>query len=373
MKLITLLLLGLAVFTAGFSYEVHAQRKLTFISKYDKFDLTLSAGRGDVNGQAANLTTIKDLLPLLTNPLGETCPTFKNPPEITVKDGDKTRTVYVEEGAISDGKACTFVGGVGLFYFPVHRDFLIGAKNDSIQLRSPVKIFVQGKKVLEMRKQGDTWVTDSPEMMINWDFVAELEDSLRRFDIRLRVQPGIAKDKPKMIIDNGGQQLEFSKVTNVMWALKKPGTNWLIASDDWSRWGEFDAVKYEDRFADDIRRVLAAKDIEEKKSVLNKIDSGWSRNLRDMYIKLATNESEDENIRFTALKRMKSKPSVEVAGAMVKILEGSTNDDLRDEAGVILKLNFPKGPKFKSSDSPDDRQKALDFWRNWWQQKNKGP
>lgn len=372
MKISTLLLSSLVIFASGYSGTAAAQRKLTFISKYDKFELNLSGGRGDVNGQPANLSTIKDLLPLLTKPLGETCPAFKKPPEITVKEGEKTRTVYVEEGVISDGKGCAMVGGDGLFYFPVHRDFLIGAKSDSIKLKSPVKIFVQGKKVLDMKKQGDTWITESPDMLINWDFIAELEDSLNQFDIRLRVQAGIAKDKPKMIIDNGGQQLEFSKVTNVMWALKKPGTAWLTASDEWSRWGEFDAVKLEDRFAEEIRRMNAAKDIAEKKAVLDKVEGSWTRNLRDMYIRIATNESEDENLRFSALKRLKSKPSKEVAGAMVKILEGSTNDDIRDEAGVILKLNHPKGPKFKSSDSPDDRQKALDFWRNWWQ-KNKGP
>lgn len=373
MNRISGLLFGFAAVVLGFSLEAQAQRKLTFISKLDKFDLNLSGSRGDVNGQPANLSTLKDLLPLLSKPLGETCPAFKRPPEITVKEGDKARTVYVEEGVISDGKGCTLVAGEGLYYFPVHKDFLIGPKKDSILLRSPVKIFIQGKKVLEMRKVGDSWVSDTPDLLVNWDFISDLEHSLEDFSVRLRVQAGIGKDKPKMIIDNGGQQLEFTKVTNVMWALKKPGQGWLTASDEWSRWGDFELSKLEDRFAEEIRAVLAAKEVEQKKSLLAKFESAWTRNLRDMYIKLAVNENEDESIRFNALKRLKSKPSLEVAGAMVRILEGSTHDDIRNEAGVILKLNFPKGPKFKSGDTPEDRQKALDFWRNWWQQKSKGP
>ncbi len=362
--------ISLSAFT---SPRAQAQRKLTLISKSDKFDLILNGGRGEVNGQPANISAMRDLLPLLSKPLGETCPAFKKPPEITVKEGEKERAIYVEQGVISDGKGCTFVAGEGLFYFPVHKDFLIGPKKDSIRLRSPVKIFLQGKKVLEIRKVGENWISDTPELLVNWDFISDLEHSLEDFTVRVRVQAGIGKDKPKMIIDNGGQQLEFTKVTNVMWALKKPGQSWLTASDDWSRWGDFELSKLEDRFAEDIRAVLASKDAEEKKARLAKFETGWTRNLRDMYIKLAVNESEDESIRFNALKRLKSKPSLEVAGAMVQILEGSTNDDLRDEAGVILKLNFPKGPKFKSSDPPEDRQKALDFWRNWWQQKSKGP
>lgn len=369
-RLIRLSLVFAAIFVG---VSAHAQRKLTIISKFDRFDLTLTGGRGEVNGQPANLTTIKDLLPLLSKPLGETCPSFKAPPEITVKEGDQARAIYVSQGVVSDGKGCTFVAGEGLYYFPVHQDFLIGPKRDSIKLRSPVKIFLHGKKILEMRKTSEGWVSDTPDLMVNWDFIRQLEHSLEDFRIRLRVQAAIGKDKPKMIIDNGGQNLEFTKVTNVMWALKKPGQGWLTASDDWSKWGDFDSSQIEDRYAEEIRQVLAAQDVEEKKNRLSKLDTGWSLNLRDMYIKLVTNENEDENIRFTSLRRLKSKPSLPVVGAMVRILENSTNDDIRNEAGVILRLNYPKGPKFKSSDPPKDRQKALDFWRNWWQQKNKGP
>src|SRR5262249_11398873 len=103
----------------------------------------------------------------------------------------------------------------------------------------------------------------------------------------------------------------------------------------------------------------------------NKLENNWSRNLRDVYLKMAANENEDQQIRHIVLKRLKSKPSTEACGVMVKILEESTNDDIRDDAAVILKLNFPKGPKFKSSDDPEVRQKALDFWKSWWQQKHK--
>ncbi len=356
-----------------FFSQAYAQKKLIFQSKFDKFELTTAGGRGEVNGKPADMSSVKDLLPLLNKTLPDTCPTFKRPPEITVKDGDKTRTVYVEDGIISDGKMCITISGEGLYYFPVHHDFLTGPKADSIKLKSPVKIFVQGKKLLELKKQGTIWTSDSPDLLIDWDFIARLEDSLRQFDVRLRVQPGIAKDKQKIIIQNGGDTLEFFKVTDVMWALKKPGQQWLTASDDWSFWKDFDSSLYEDRFAGDIRAILTAPDKDSKMVILNKVEANWSRNLRDMYIKLASNEAEDPVIRSLSLTRLKSKPSPETAGAMVKILEESKNDEVKDDAATILKLNNPKGPRYKSSDSPEDKQKALDFWRSWWRQKQNAP
>jgi hypothetical protein len=361
----TLLLLSAALFAES----APAQRKISFQSKYDKFDLIMTGGSGEVNGKPADLSSIKDLLPLFKTKLPDTCPTFKRPPDLTVKDGDNVRTVYVDDGIVSDGKSCMTISGEGLFYFPVHRDFLIGPKTDGVKMKAPFKIFLQGKKLLELKKQGDTWVNDTPEMLVNWEFVDKLGDSLRQFDVRLRVQAGIGKDKQKIIFQNGGETLEFYKVTAVMWAMKKPGQPWLTASDEWSAWRDFEPSLYEDRYAGDIRGVAAAADATAKHAILGKIEAGWSRNLRDMYHRLALDEKEDITIRLLAVKRLKSKPSVDTAGVMVKILEESTSDELRDDAAVILKLNNPKGPKFKSSDPPEDRQKALDFWRSWWRQK----
>jgi hypothetical protein len=345
------------------------QKRYSFQSKYDKFDLVMNGSSGEVNGKSADLSSVKDLLPLFKTKLPDDCPAFKRAPDLTVREGENVRTVFVEEGLVSDGKACMTIAGEGLYYFPVHRDFLIGAKTDGVTMKAPFKIFLQGKKLLELKKQGATWINETPDLLVNWEFVDKLGDSLRQFDVRLRVQAGIGKDKQKVIFQNGNETLEFYKVTSVMWAMKKPGQGWLTASDDWSTWREFDPSLYEDRYAGDIRAVAAATDVATKMNVLNKIEGGWSRNLRDMFNKLAADESEDVSVRTLALKRLRSKPSVETAGAMVKIIESSTNDDLRDDAGVILKLNNPKGPKFKSSDSPEDRQKAIDFWRSWWRQK----
>jgi hypothetical protein len=329
------------------SFQVSAQtaRKLTIQSTHDKYDLILmSRTKGSVDGKPASLRSFDELWPVLNNSLGNECPTLKGSPEVTVREGEKLRSIYVKQGIVTDGKACMNVGGEGLYYFPVHRDFLIGSHEDSILLKSPVKIFRQGIKLLEFRKDGEQWVSDNKDMLVNWDFIERFENSLRDFNVRLRVHPDIAKGKTKMIVQSGPQTYEFYKVTSVMWAVKKPGFPWLIASDDWSFWYDFDQKQIEDRYAGEIRFITKAdtgKD--DKKATLERLEGLWSRNLRDLYHKFLLNPDEDLELQELALKRLRSKPSPETSQVLAQFVNESRDKDLKAMAAEILKKHDPKG------------------------------
>nr|HMN68817.1 hypothetical protein [Bdellovibrionales bacterium] len=206
----------------AFSAWAQAARRLNIQSRYDQYDLVLnSKTSGTIDGKAANLKVLDDLWPVLDNPLGNECPALKGQADVTLKEGGKTRSIYIKQGLVTDGKSCLNVGGEGLLYFPVHREFLIGPKRDGIALKSPLKIFRQGVKMLELKKQGDTWVSDNPDLLLNWDFIERFENTLREFDVRLRVQQDIAAGKTKMLMQSGDQTYEFFKVTGVMWAVKR--------------------------------------------------------------------------------------------------------------------------------------------------------
>jgi len=349
-----------------------AETRFAFQTPYDRFELILNGNRGTVNGKAADLTSFAEVLPMLTKELGtETCAPGRS--SISVKIGDSTRMIFPKTGIVSDGKTCLSAGGDGLHYFPVHRDFFIGPKKDSIKLKSPLKIFRNGVKVASLKRgQGRTWINETPDQLLNWDFIERLENSLNDFDIRLRVNESIKEGKPKMIIQSGDQAFEFYKLTNVMWAVKKPGMKWLVASDQWSFWYDFDQAVLEDRYAEQIRIAGdTSKDKESRLAALEKMDATWSPNMRDVYHKILNNTGEDGTIQGIAIKRLKRKPSIETAGEMIKFIESSTDDDLKREAGIVLKLQNPKGPKYNPSSSAEEKAKALEFWRNWWKQNSK--
>ncbi|MBX3022807.1 MAG: hypothetical protein KF799_14125 [Bdellovibrionales bacterium] len=359
---------------AFLSITAAAERRLTFQTPYDKFDLVLLSKGATVDGKPANIGPFLEVLPMLTDPLGtESCtPPGKAP--ITVKVEGNTRSIYPKQGLVSDGKSCLSVAGEGLHYFPMHREFLIGPKRDSIQLKSPLKIFRNGEKVASLKRVGKSWANEAPEQLLNWDFIERLENSLRDFDVRLRVQETIKDGKPKMIIQSGDQTYEFYKITNVMWAVKKPGQKWLEASDDWSFWYDFDDGILQDRYKDQIR--VAADPAQEKgarMAALDKMDATWSPNMRDAYHKMLLNPSEDEAIQGLAIKRLKRKPSAETAGVLIQFLESSSNDDLKTEAAIALRLQNPKAPKWTANSSDAEKAKALEFWRNWWKQNSKAP
>lgn len=366
-------LFGLALMSCVTVANAQGVRKLTIKSPYDSFDLILnSKNSGTVDGKPANLKGLEELWPVLNNPIENVCPSTKVAPDISVTENGKARSIFVKSGIVSDGTSCLNVGGEGLLYFPVHREFLIGPKRDSIKLKSQLKIFRQGVKILDIYKKGERWATDNPELLLNWDFIERFENSLRDFDVRLRVQTDIAKTKSKMIVQSGEQTYEFYKVTGVMWAVKKPGQNWLVASDDWSFWYDFDQAMIEDRYANEIRLLNKAGVSEaERKQAMDRLGDAWSNNLRDLYHKIL--ESPDESLDFkqTAMNRLKRKPAPETSGVMVKVLE-SGDEQLKRPASQVLKSLYPKGPLYKPNLSAAEKAKVIEFWNNWWKQNQKG-
>jgi len=319
-------------------------RKLKIQSPHDKYELLLtSKTKGTVDGKAASLRAFDDLWPVLNNPLGNECPDIKGAADVTVSEGGKLRSIHVRQGIVTDGKGCLNVGGEGLYFFPVHRDFLIGPREDGITLSSPVKVFRQGVKLLEIRKEGTQWVSDNKEMLVNWDFVERFENSLREFTVRLRVHPDIAKGKTKMIVQSGQQTFEFYKVTSLMWAVKKPGVPWLIASDDWSFWYDFDQKQVEDRYAEEIRFISKADTSkEDKQTTLDRLDGIWSRNLRDLYHKFLLEPGADREFQELALHRLRTKPAPETSQALAQFINETRDKDLKKLASEILQKHNPK-------------------------------
>jgi hypothetical protein len=371
-KLIAKFVLAAAAFS---SLNAFAQRKLSIQSTHDRYDVVIkSKTSGTVGGKPTDLAAMADLWPVVDNPVGNVCPDLKGPPDITVKENGKTRFIYVKQGVVKSEDACLNVGGDGLFFFPIHRDFLIGAKRSSIKLASPVKIFRQGVKLVELQKDAEgRWQNENKEQLLNWDFIERFENSLRDFDVRLRVHPDIAAGKPKLLLQTGNQTYEFFKVTKVMWAVKKPGYNWLVASNDWSFWFDFDQSLIEDRWANEIRLLQKpGVPAEERKAAMDKLEGAWSRNLRDLYHKFLLDPDEDPSFQETAIQRLKRKPSLETSGVMVQFLNTSHNEDLKRIAGQILKIYYPKGPLYKPTLNAGQKAKVMEFWNNWWKQNQKG-
>ena len=362
------------IFLTGAAASAQSVRHLSIQSKVDTFELVLNGTTASVNSKPADISSIHDFLQALRDPLSSDCPVLKEKPDVTVKEDGQIRFIYLKQGVVSDGKNCLSVSGDGLLYFPIHRDFLIGAKHDGITLKSPIKIFRQGIKLLEIKKDGQNWVAEGTDLLLNWDFIERLQNSLKSFDVRFRILPDPNLGKPKMILQSGDQTFEFYKVTNVLWALKKPAHPWLETSDDWSFWYEFENDVLEDRFAAQIHFFDdATKDKAARLAALDKLDGSWSRNLRDLYHKFILNKNEDEKIKAIAFKRLRAKPSKETAAVMAQFLAEGDDEIFKKQASQILKINYPKGPIYNPDASPAERAKVVEYWSHYRTEGQKSP
>lgn len=366
-----------AIFTLIATLQfAHAEnpRHLVVQSKLDKYELDLQQNHGEISGKPIDMSVLQTFLPLLTDNLGDECPSMNTAPDVTVREDGKARQIYIRAGVVKDHGKCLTVEGEGMLYFPVHRDFLIGPKLDAIVLKSSLQLLKRDAKLMDLSKSAHGWKSQNKDQMLNWDFFDRFENSLSSFSIRFRIGMEAGADKPHVTLKSGGQVYEFYKLTGVLWAVKMPKNKWLEASDSWSFWYDLDAAVLEDRFAPQIRAFGGpGQSPAERLAAVEKLESFWSPNLRDLYHRLLLNHGEAAAVQRVALRRLKSKPSTETAGVMVQFLQQSRDDDLKRSAAQILKISYPKGPLYNPNASLAERDKAVHFWSDWWAKNHKQP
>jgi hypothetical protein len=343
-------------------------------SKADRYELIGTSKHAEVNGKPADMGVLQSFIPLLTDALGDDCPKISGAPDVTVKEDGAIRQIYIAQGVVKSGAHCLAVEGDGLQYFPIHRDFLIGGKEDSIPLNSPVKILRKGEKIAELIPRGSAWKSENKKFLLNWDFIERFTNSLRSFTVRFRVGLEAGKEKPNITVQTDGQSYEFYKLSDTLWAVKKPRTRWLEASDDWSFWYDFDNPIIEDRLAAQIHAIeQPGQDPAKRVELMVKMGSFWSPNVRDFYHRILLNKSEPPDMQRLALQRLKGKPAEETMEVMVQFLPQTQDDDLRRLASQILKISHPEGPLYNPNASSDERANTLQYWSRWWAKTHKQP
>ena len=360
------------LFCFGFSSLSMAQsRTLKFEATSDSFTLIMNGGRGTIDGKEAELSSLSQLLPALIQTPTDTCPSLPLTADLKITEGAVIREVYLSQRVISDKKNCLRLDGDGLYHFPLHRDFLVGPKTEKITINSPIEVYKQGQKLFAIKKVDQKWLSESSEQLLNYDFVERFMNSISEFRIRTRLNDQVTKEKPQLSVRIAGKALEFFKIADATWALKKPGRDYLLLSDDWRFWQDFDESVFQDRYASEIKLLRSpGASSTEKIEILGKIEATWSPNLRRLYEWQLLNDP-DNQIKTLALGRLKRKPSIQSIPAIIELLEKTDDEDLKRDAVAVLRIQNPKGPAYKLKLSDEERRKIIEFWRAWWKQQQK--
>lgn len=344
-------------------------KRFQFRTKLDQFELLLNGNNSSIEGQAADLSTFRDLLPLLTKDLGEECPVLRGKADVTVTDLDKntSRSLFLLQAVVTDGQKCLFISGDGLLYFPLHRNWFLANKSDGLLFGQTLSLSRNGKRIATFTRKAKQWTQANPDFFPDWDFLSTFQESLTSFTVRMHGQLALAKGKPLVILQTGGKTYRLYQVTPSLWGLEKPGQPWLVFSKDWNAWFNLEPQQFEDHRATKIRSILdKTQTVEQRLEELGNLETGWSRSIRDMYARLLTNPSEDPRLAKIALERLRSKPSLENAGLVIAFLEHATDPELKKLATQILRIQNPKGPALDLSQSEEQQRKTIEEWSRWW-------
>ena len=217
----------------------------------------------------------------------------------------------------------------------------------------------------DLVQKNGIWVDTNPRTNLDWDFFDKFEQSLKDYKIQYRVSREAGKDKPWATLQMGSERYVLIKIGPKLWAIQRPGNNWLDASGDWSFWFDLDTGVWLDHRWPAIEKIEAPEaSIEQKLAAMPELDNGWSRTLEEFYHRRLLDPKEDAKIRTHALERMRTKPSWQNIGAEIEFIQTNPPDDMLHDATLALRARNPKGPVFTAG---TDRAPVVKEWTDWWQ------
>jgi hypothetical protein len=366
------LLLTYVVFLPSLAF---AYDSVTFQTPEDKFTVTNNNGKFSVGGKPVQNDVLRTVDPYLTGPIADGCPNVTGRPQITAtivtNHKAEKREFFLQRGVIRTGFKCIFATGDGLFYLPLHRNWLTGSNRESIKLASPLKIQSgTGPILANLTKQNDDWTDTQPKTELDWDFFKKFERSLDDYRVQYRVSPEASKGKPSVIVSSGSQRYFFYKLAPKLWAVRRPNEKWLSASGDWAFWFDLDGSVWQDRHVPLIRKVESGNATKEDKlAMFKELDAtGWTRTLQDFYQRHALDNAEDHEVRLVAIERLRSHPSWANMKALMALIQNTDDEELLRDGTLVLKTRNPKGTAYQPGSNA--RSTVVGEWNEWWE-KNK--
>lgn len=340
-----------------------------------------------VGSQKVSLDPLKDFLPLFQSEFGVACPDGLGKPDITMvkkkitespiddtkKSTSEKLSFFMAQKIAKKNKSCAPIGGQGIFYLPLHRSWFTGKETLSLPEVQTLKIERDENELFHGRQisQG-VWKNLSKKSGYNLDFLNNFVTSLSDFTVSARVHPAIAKGRPqfKMILNNKTYHGYY--IGKAFWAVKFPRTSWLVASANWSHWDEMSPQNWQDRFFSTTQlwsdKTLPLKQRIEK---LNSIGVKWSGSIKKSLQTLITDPNEPTEIKLTALKMMRRKPTLDNFGAMVKALRRTQDKEFLLKLTKTLRIRNPKGPIITLESSDQEDSLTIATWETWWKSLDK--
>ncbi len=350
-----------------------------FMSRYDRFSVDVTQGRALFNGQRVSAKPFVYIEPLFNTELLDDCSaaTLRKKPDLTIiRQADKRaaapfttkRLVYFKSRLVSDGKHCAPVIGQEFYLLPLHRKWFTNShERKSVAIGDTLTVRAQGKSLESFVKKDGHWRTKAGTVNVNWDYFSNFINALHDFSVDFRVLPGAARPETKFIIQTNGHAYVFEKVGDKTWALRMPGSAWLIASGDFGVFGQsMSAARWASPYESSLKIVQDDKSSPVARiAALNSLTADALASARPLLGKILDNREEPLELREDIVARLRESPSMANMRVLIQALSPSEDPEFLNAVTEALRIRNPKGPVIYSNDNSDQISAKIGEWQKW--------
>ncbi len=343
-----------------------------FRSRFDTFSILRREKKYFIGKNLVTLEQLTKFFPLFDAKIEGQCPKNLGQPDLVAvaQRGNQKirRQFYLSKKQVAEEKKCGDMDGDGIYYLPLHRSWFTGPKEGRVKIGPSLKIEKDGVVFAEFEKQGSDWKNKDSAFFTEWVIFNQLLESLDKYDISGRVSLLATKGSNQFTLRTDDKVYQFFRLSDNLWAIKRPELNWLLASPSFSFLMDMSTELWRDRHA---RNLAIIKDNtqapDSRVNAVRELGSAWSPAIKHIYHSVLTNPGEDPKLKEEIVQAIRQKPSIENFGVLVKALEKTQDASLLQRMTTVLRIRYKEGPLIDPQDPQEIIDKAIVDWKKWWE------
>ncbi|MCB0341155.1 MAG: hypothetical protein H6626_05085 [Pseudobdellovibrionaceae bacterium] len=371
----TLLVLGAGV--KANADDAPPVQEWTFGSKLDFFKVQNGEYGPQLGKSTVDLGTFSSFAPFFGKEFADACEGLPERPDLSVRAKSFNRTIkrhfYIEKKIISNGTNCLTLTGDGIYYIPLHRNWLLKNQKHQINLGDRFVIQMQGRPLLDFKKIEGEWRSQDPQFSVNWDYFVNFENAIQQYTPDVYIHPAILNDPDSRAHDNSrftlrtaDKEYKFYRITDKQWVVQRPGTEWLEGTNAWSMFLDMSLAQWRDSYFVQLKTIRdKALESDKRIEAISELGSAWGLSIKHAMQELVLDPEENNTVKIRAAQTLRQHPSDDNMKALVAGLEKTNSIEVQNYLTTALRVRNPKGPIINEDDSDEERQPKLQAWKDW--------
>lgn len=355
--------------TSLISFSANAA-EYTFTSRLDQFTVDVTGSAATVNGESVSAEPFIFVKPLFDTQFEDECEGKMGRADLSITrkrgESEEKRLIYYDKKIVSDGKNCGELTGLGIYRFPLHKNWFEGKKSVTIGLGDSFSIWKDKKLIVEFEKQNGVWKNKDKKFFTNWEFFENFVQATKDFPIDFRLHPSAAKEFTNFELRQGSRTFSFVKVGESTWAVQFPGSPWLAASGQFGLFEEMSQKIWISPYEKTLQIISDTKATPDARiKAVRELSGRWGPDLNYVLREVILSGDDNVEVKKDIASLMRSRPTADNFKTLVDSLKTSSDQEFLGHITKVLRVRNPKGPVIVATDSDEDVQKKIKEWTAW--------